>query len=40
MVALCDRVLDMLQHDVGAITLGPVEFCQFNDMHAFTPVTD
>ena len=38
MVARSNQVLDMLQHDAGAISLGPVEFCQFNDMHAFTPV--
>lgn len=35
---LSNQVLAMLQRDAATITLGPIEFCRFNDMHGFVPV--
>ncbi len=37
-VDLSDRVLTRLLEQVPHITLGPVEFCTFDDMHAFSPL--
>jgi hypothetical protein len=36
---LSDRVFDDLAAAVPGIALGPVEFCHFNDMHAFHLIT-
>jgi hypothetical protein len=33
-----DQVLAMLQQDAATITLGPVAFCRFDDMHSFHPI--
>jgi hypothetical protein len=37
-VDLSDRVFTRLLEQVPHITLGPVEFCSFDDMHAFSPL--
>ena len=37
-VDLSDRVFTRLSEQVAHITLGPVEFCTFDHMHAFSPL--